>query len=75
MLTVKMQVFADRIGIAVAIVLQTAINRRHHLFEALNSIAHISLETFALPLILPKVNVSMYAIKFCLETECQIKKK
>lgn len=66
-----MQVFADRIGIAAAIVLQTAIDRWHHLLEALDAIAHISLEAFASPLILPKVNVSMYAVKFCLETECQ----
>lgn len=73
--TVKMQIFADCFGIAASIVLQTAIDRGHHLLEALDPIAHIPLETFASPLILTKVNVSIYIVKFSLETECQIDQK
>lgn len=52
-----MQVFADCFGIAISIVLQTAIDRRHHFLKALNSAAYVPFETFTSPLILTKVSV------------------
>ncbi len=50
--TMVMQVLAGGHGVAVSVVFQAAVNRRHHLLQTLDSITHVSRQALALTLVL-----------------------
>lgn len=52
----EMQVLAGGHGVTVSVVYQAAVNRGHHLLQALDSITHVPRQTFTVTLVLEETD-------------------